>query len=567
MVLGKRLLINGGLFTGLLFVAVNGSSATTQPLQLAQAEQTVLQPVTTTQSTTFASSASTASANQQKPTKVQSANNSTKTIATPVSAAKTAQTTVATPPVVASVNTAVNSSVSKPVTTAAANNDTSLGTAVKIINPSFSSNQNNLLSLNFQNIKVRAVLQLIAEFTGLNIVASDSVQGSITLHLNNVPWQQALDIILQSQGLAKRQVGNVILIAPLPEVATHEKENMEAQQQVIDLSPLHSELIAIKYGKAEQMGALLKGQSSTILSSRGNVTVDARTNTLWVQDTTQRLTEIRNLISRLDVPVRQVLIEARIVNIDNSAERDLGIRFGVTQGNHITGTLNGANQLATGSSASNISVADRLNMDLPSIPSTGLSSDPTAHPPYGTLGIALAKLSGGILLDLELSALETEGLGEVIANPRVITADQQAAIIQQGQEIPYQQVSSSGATNVEFKDAVLKLEVTPQITPDGRIILALKVHQDKVATLTVQGVPAIDTRSLETQVLVDNGETIVLGGVYQLSKTDTVQRIPFLGALPVIGPLFRNNQVISDRQELLIFVTPKIIQQALAAAS
>lgn len=423
-----------------------------------------------------------------------------------------------------------------------------------IANASTKTTQEQLISLNFQDIKVRDVLQVLAEFAGCNIITSTAVNGSITLHLTNIPWQQALDIILQTQNLAKKQMGNVLLIAPLAEMAANEKQQLEAAQQLQDLGPLQSELIQINYGKAADIATLLKVQGNSLLSSRGNASVDVRTNTLWVQDTADRVAEICALVQRLDVPVKQVLIEARIVNIDRDYAQELGVRFGVTDSTHLSGTLDGANAAARGVTSGDIPLAQRLNVDLPA---TGVGTAGGAT----SFGLALARLGAGTLLDLELSAMESEGEGQIISSPRLITADQQPAIIQSGEEIPYQQETSSGSTNVTFKNAVLSLSVTPQITPDGRLILSLQVNQDRPSSkLTVLGVPAIDTRSIQTQVLVNNGQTVVLGGIYETLEKKQVQRVPFFSALPVVGKLFINTQTSNQRRELLIFVTPKIIQ-------
>lgn len=407
------------------------------------------------------------------------------------------------------------------------------------------------LSLNFQDIKVRAVLQLIAEFTGLNIVTSDTVSGSMTLRLNNVPWDQALDIILKTRGLDKRKFGNVMLVAPAAEIAAREKQELKNQQQVEELAPLHSELLQINYAKADVIATLLKEKGNSLLSARGNVSVDERTNTLWIQDTSDKLDEIRSLVKKLDIPVRQVLIEARIVNVEKKFEQDIGIKFGFTRAKHLTGSLKGANDLINGTLPRDVSIADRLNLDLPA---------PSTKSP-GTIGLALAKLGGGVLLDLELSALESENGAEVLSSPRLVTANQHEAIIEKGEEIPYQQATASGATSVAFKKAVLSLRVTPQITPDRKIILTLRVNQDTRGE-EVLGTPAINTRQVETQVLVNNGETIVLGGIYERDKKNNVTRIPFLGSLPIIGALFRNTNKIDNRTELLIFVTPKIIERS-----
>lgn len=416
------------------------------------------------------------------------------------------------------------------------------------------SYQGKRISLNFQDIKVRAVLQLLAEFTGINIVASDAVQGSMTLQLNNIPWDQALDIILQTRGLDKRQLGNVILIAPTEEFANRERKELEAKQDLTALEQLRSELIQINYAKAQDIATLLKDKGNSLLSLRGNVSVDNRTNTVWVQDVPSRLTEIRRLITQLDIPIKQVLIEARIVNIDKGFVQNLGVRFGVSNPNHVSGTLEGANNIVNGNTPAATDLNSRLNVDLRA-PNIG-----DAKP--ASIGLALAKLGKNTLLDLELSALENEGTAEIISNPRIITANQMEAKIEAGEEIPYQESTSSGATSTAFKKAVLSLNVTPQITPDGRIMLNLKVNQDKRGTQNVAGIPPIDTRNVQTQVLVDNGQTVVLGGIYEQEKNNQITRVPFLGKLPVVGVLFRQKQVIDKRTELLIFVTPKIIKQS-----
>ncbi len=416
------------------------------------------------------------------------------------------------------------------------------------------------ISLNFQDIRVRSVLQLLAEFTGLNVVVSDSVSGNITLRLKDVPWDQALDIVLKTQGLAERRVGNVILIAPQEEIAARERQELEADQQVADLAPIQSELIQVNYANAAEVAALLTGESSSILSDRGTVSVDERTNTLWVQDTATKLAEVKAFIKQLDVPVKQVIIKSRIVNVEKTFNSDIGVDFGLTRG-RVTGTLTGSNELSqTGVNAvpvEQVPINQRLGVNLPA---TGVGTSNGA----ASIGVALARLGSGTLLDLELSALETEGGVEIISSPTVITSNQQQALIEQGVEIPYQQATSSGATTVAFKKAVLSLQVTPQITPDNRIILTLQVNQD-TAGEEVLGTPSINTREVQTQVLVDSGETIVLGGIYEQEKRNSVLRVPFLGSLPIVGRLFRRTTSQNDRRELMIFITPKIIKQQLAA--
>lgn len=420
------------------------------------------------------------------------------------------------------------------------------------------------VSLNFQDIRIRTVLQLLAEFTGLNVVVSDAVDGNITLNLDNVPWDQALDIILKTRGLATWESGSVMVVAPAQEIAAQERAQLESQQQTEALEPIHSELLQVNYAKAADMALLLKDEGNSLLSSRGSVSVDARTNMLWIQDTPSQLMDIRELIQKLDVPVKQVLIEARIVIVSRDFARDLGIRWGFTRPEPwtLSGTLEGADAINDASPADphNVdSFTERLNLDLAASPLSGLQP--------ASVGIALANLGSDILLDLELSALESEQEAEVISSPRIVTADQQSALIEQGQEIPYQEATSSGATSVSFKKAVLSLQVTPHITPDDRILLDLQINQDQASTtLVVQNTPAIDTQALQTSVLVNNGETIVLGGIYQQTQRRKIERIPFLGTLPLIGALFRNTQIQNDRDELLVFITPSIIQDLFAVS-
>ena len=398
------------------------------------------------------------------------------------------------------------------------------------------------LSLNFQDIEVRSVLQLIADFTGINVVVSDTVGGSLTLRLKNVPWDQALDIILKTKGLAMRQTGNVMLIAPSEEIAAREKLELESQKQIEELEPLYSEFMQINYAKADVIATLLKSPETSLLSERGMVTTDERTNTLLVQDTAAKLVEIRKLVARLDIPVRQVLIESRIVVANNDFSRDLGVKFGMSKSSNfdnddkfysVSGSQGGG-----------------LLVDLP-VPSTS------------GIGLALGKVDGSFLLDLELSAMEAEGQGEVISNPRVLTSNQKAAYIETGTEIPYQESTSSGATSTSFKKAVLSLQVTPQITPDDRIFLDLVVNKDSVGEETSDGIPTIDTNEIGTQVLVDNGETLVLGGVYEQENRKTVNRVPFFGELPLVDWMFKSTLDTHKKAELLIFVTPKIVKEDL----
>ena len=408
------------------------------------------------------------------------------------------------------------------------------------------------LSLNFQDIEVRAVLQLIADFTQLNMVTSDTVAGNLTLRLKNVPWDQALDIILKTKGLAMRQKGNVMLVAPAEEIAAREKVELEAQKQVSELAPLRSEFMQINYAKANDIASLLKAKGNSLMTDRGNVSVDTRTNTLLVQDTAEKLTEIRKVITKLDIPVRQVMIDSRIVIADDNFSKDLGVRFGVSKyasnnsndANVATsGTVSGASGFLNGTTTP--SLPSRLNVNLP-----------VAGP---SIGIAIAKLAADTLIDLELSALQAETKGEVISSPRVITSNQNTATIESGVEIPYAEATSSGAASVSFKKAVLSLNVTPQITPDDRISMDIEVSKDSQGEDTTAG-PAINTQSIATKVLVDNGETIVLGGIYEQTKTNTVNRVPFFGDLPLVGALFRSKVDLDNKRELLVFVTPKILK-------
>jgi len=417
------------------------------------------------------------------------------------------------------------------------------------------------LSLNFQDIEVRSVLQLIADFTGINVVVSDTVKGSLTLRLKNVPWDQALDIILKTKGLAMRQTGNVMLVAPSEEIAAREKLELESQKQIQELEPLYSEYIQINYAKASDITTLLKSGETTLMSDRGMATVDERTNTLLVQDTAAKLAEIRKLIAQLDIPVRQVLIESRIVLANNDFARELGVQFGVAKNttydtDHfvtIGGTQGG------GQTTSFFSGTPQTGFD-PGDGTEGLLVDLPIASAGSSIGLAIGKL-GSHLLQLELSALESEGKGEVISSPRVLTSNQKAAYIETGTEVPYQEASSSGATTTAFKKAVLRLEATPQITPDDRIIMDLLINKDSVGEITSTNVPTIDTNEISTQVLVDNGETLVLGGIYEETNTNTITRTPFFGDLPVIDWLFKRKLKEHDKQELLIFVTPKIVKE------
>jgi type IV pilus assembly protein PilQ len=425
------------------------------------------------------------------------------------------------------------------------------------------------LSLNFQDIEVRAVLQLIADFTGLNMVASDTVGGNVTLRLKNVPWDQALDIILKAKGLGMRHIDNVIMVAPNAEIAAREQLELESSRQVEELAPLYTEFIQVNYAKASDLANLIKAEENNLLSERGSVTIDERTNTLIIQDITASLESIRQMLAKLDIPVRQVLIESRIVNADENFAKDLGVRFGYAKntkqanpdifnsrediGRHpkdpvaiFTGSEEGNVDGTGGTARESI---ENLLVDLPALASGAGAS------------LIVGKI-GSYLLQLELTALVAEGRGEDIASPKVITSNQRTAIIESGVEIPYQEASSSGATTTAFKKAVLSLEVTPQITPDDRVLLDLSVSQDSPGLPVVGGIP-INTRRVETQVLVDNGETVVLGGVYTRNESNAIERVPFFGDLPYVGFLFKRTSKSETKSELLIFVTPKILKESL----
>ena len=426
------------------------------------------------------------------------------------------------------------------------------------------------LSLNFQDIEVRAVLQLIADFTEFNLVASDSVSGSVTLRLKNVPWDQAMDIILKTKGLGMRQEGNVIMVAPQEEIATREKLELEAQQQLKELAPLRTEFVQINYAKANELANLLKAESNNLLSERGNVTVDQRTNTLLVQDTANNLSEIREVVEALDIAVRQVLIESRIVVANEDFSKDLGVQFGYSQIDNrqdltprADGTATGLTSLVGGGIPGDTDYNNTTTFN-----TDGLENYIVGLPvagPAAAFNWSIGRI-GSYLLQLELSALQAEGRGEIVASPRVITANQKEAVIKAGQEIPYQEATSSGATSVSFKEAVLSLKVTPQITPDDRIIMDLAVNRDAVGQVFA-GVPSIDTNEVNTQVLVENGETVVLGGIYESTNRDDVTSVPFFGELPYLGRLFKRTEVEQSKQELLIFVTPKILKEDLTVSA
>jgi type IV pilus assembly protein PilQ len=432
------------------------------------------------------------------------------------------------------------------------------------------------LSLNFQNIEVRALLQVIADFTNFNVVTSDTVTGNVTLRLKDVPWDQALDIILQAKGLGVRKSGNVLWIAPKDEINAKEKIDLEAKAQVAALEPLRTQAFQLNYTKAEEIAKGLTGQNSggggggsnasRILSPRGSVIFETRTNQLFVNDIPTKLEEIQQMISKIDIPVRQVLIEARIVEADDSFGRTLGVRLGAANKTAVadsgklslgvsgsySGVVAESGQSLTGSAAS---VANSYFVNLPGTSLNGYNPS--------SMGISLFTSSVNHALNLEISALEADGKGKIVSSPRVITADQVKALIEQGTELPYQTATSSGATAISFRKANLKLEVTPQITPEGSIILDVDVNKDSVGQVTNAGY-AIDTKHVQTQVLVENGGTVVIGGIFQQQENETEQKVPLLGDIPILGNLFKNNIRNSKRSELLIFLTPKVVSEKAA---
>jgi type IV pilus assembly protein PilQ len=410
------------------------------------------------------------------------------------------------------------------------------------------------ISLDFQDVPVRQVLQIIAQVNDFNLVTTDTVTGNVTISLSGVPWDQALDMILKIKGLDKRLEGNILLIAPTEELTARETQQLQSKQQVAELAPLVSTNIQINYAKAQDLAVILKGTENSILTPRGSVAVDERTNTLLLRDTQTSIDEAKILVDALDIPIKQVLIESRMVTVRDNASESLGVQWGLSNtmsNGGVSGSLTGADSIASGVVPS---ISDRLNVALP------------VSNPAGRIGVQIARLLDGTIIDLELSALESENKGEVIASPRITVANQHEAYIEQGTEIPYVQATSSGATSVEFKKAVLSLKVTPHITPDNRIIMDLVVTQDTrgdtVSTSTGDAV-AIDTQEISTQVLVENGETIVLGGIFQQSSSNDVRKVPLLGDLPFVGYLFKNSSEVLEKRELLIFVTPKILTDEL----
>jgi len=440
--------------------------------------------------------------------------------------------------------------------------------------------QGEKLSLNFQNIEVRALLQVIADFTNFNVVTSDTVTGNVTLRLKDVPWDQALDIIMQSKGLGVRKSGNVLWIAPKDELAAKEQVELESKKKVAELEPLRTQSFQLNYTKAEDIAKGLTGVTAgqgggggqsgntRILSPRGSVLYETRTNQLFVSDIPSKLEEVQTLIGKIDIPVRQVLIEARIVEANDTFGRALGVKLGVNDlrgqqggipgykiggGNYITV---GGNYTGVGSQTNQGAIADYANTQMVNLPANaaalGLAS-------AASVGISLFSAAANRFLNLELSAMESEGKGKIVSSPRIVTADQQKASIEQGEEIPYNVATSSGATSIQFKKAALRLEVTPQITPEGNVIMLLNISKDSRGQLTPNAGPAINTKRVDTQVLVENGGTVVIGGIFTQDENDDVQKVPLLGDLPFVGALFRSKTRVANKTELLVFITPKIV--------
>jgi type IV pilus assembly protein PilQ len=414
------------------------------------------------------------------------------------------------------------------------------------------------LSLNFQNIEVRSLLQVIADFTNFNVVTSDSVNGAVTLRLKDVPWDQALDIILQAKGLGMRKSGNVLWIAPKDEIAAREKQELEAKASIESLETLRTQGFQMNYAKAADIAAQItatgsgggsSANSARILSARGSVISEARTNQLFVTDIPSRLEQVQALIAKMDIPIRQVLIEARIVEANDSFGRSLGVRLG---GSTLGDVGGGNTRVGFGPtySATSSTLQNGSFLNLPSSGAGGFSP--------ATLAVSLFSPSSSRFLNLEISALEADGRGKIVSSPRVVTADQVKALIEQGTEFPYQTATSSGATAVEFRKANLKLEVTPQITPEGSIILDVDVNKDSRGETTSAGI-AINTKHVQTQVLVENGGTVVIGGIFELTESENISKVPLLGDLPVVGNLFKNKNNVSNKSELLIFITPRVI--------
>lgn len=433
------------------------------------------------------------------------------------------------------------------------------------------------LSLNFQDIEVRSVLQLIADFTSLNLVASDTVSGRITLRLQNVPWDQALELILKTKGLDKRTTGNVMLVAPADEIAARERLELEAANQNEQLAALRSEYIQVSYAKAADLQKMITSgintsnsantASNSLLSPRGSVSIDVRTNTLIIQDIPKKIEEIRDLVSRLDVPVKQVMIEARIVTASSDFVKELGVKWGVAHDN-----ISSKKRVMVGGSQTTLTDIREATIDT----TTGLRTYDITSPndlavdlgidKVGTSSLAVGIMNAdNIVLDLELSALQSDGHGEVVASPKVLTADKQKALIASGTQIPYGESTSSGAAAVKFINAELRLEVTPSITPDGRVNMDLAINKDSPGAVLSNGALTINSNRIATSVLVDDGQTVVLGGVFTTDMLKGVTKTPLLGDIPFLGRLFKQDVTRNEKKELLIFVTPRLLNDTIAS--
>ncbi|HEY7773128.1 MAG TPA: type IV pilus secretin PilQ family protein [Marinagarivorans sp.] len=440
------------------------------------------------------------------------------------------------------------------------------------------------LSLNFQNIEVRSVLQLIADFTDLNLVASDTVKGSITLRLDNVPWDQALELVLKTKGLDKRQVGNVLMVAPAAEIAERERQELATQKQLQELAPLRTEYIRVRYANARELFELFipegglggaggsgtsgnqRNSTGSILSDRGHAIVDERTNSIILTDTEEKINDFRKVIEQIDIPIRQVMIEARIVIANNNFRKELGSRINLAGEGFSNGSRTGYGYSGKMEEFFN-NPGEGGAFRLTDVEGKVIGEDSSRAVDLGVIesfgNFTTSIISGDVMLGLEISALEESGYAEIVSQPKVITGDKQQASIENGTEVAYQEASASGATTVAFKEAVLKLDVTPQITPDDNIIMDLKINQDSIGELTNAGIPTIDVTELNTQVLVADGQTVVLGGIFQNNVVTGVSKVPLLGDIPVVGRLFRKNTKSEDKRELIIFVTPRIMSSTL----
>ncbi len=422
--------------------------------------------------------------------------------------------------------------------------------AKKTIDSKPVSQVQKLISLDFQDIEVRTILQMMAEYISTNLVMSEAVHGKISMSLRDVPWAQALQTILTTTGLAQQHIGNILLIDDAATIQQRAQAQWQAHQLLEKRMPIHSLLIALKYAKAADIALILKDSANSLLSAAGSVSVDVRTNSLLLRDKPQHLNELHALIQQLDIPTQQVEIEARIVNMNEDCAKDFGVRWGVTRIPDLSGTLAATSQLENATTSGAVALKDRLNLDLAALPLVGSPA---------STAFALRELGSHVSLDIELSALEREGRAHVIASPRLITTNQQQAIIESGEDIPYQESTLSGATAVSFKKAVLSLKVTPQITPNGKLLMDLVINHDTDSGRRVQGVPIIVTKLIQTKVLVNHGQTIVLGGILKQNSAKSTEKVPFIGSVPVVKYFFGRNETQIRHEELLIFITPRIM--------